>query len=189
MISPLEQLRSFFNVLNIDRAISVIPTKPKEELSISYLNVLCAVRGIALDVRKHDDDGRDASLSKKIIIKNTGNEFYAQFDVQLKASSIGYTEHTNDYAYAIDVALFHKLRQRAVTKCYLFLLILPENESEWVIHSIDELVLKKCMYWLDLCEQPPCDNVSKVTLRIPKENIVTSEKLEDFLQQSANILI
>lgn len=166
----------------------IIPTKRKEELSISYLNALCAVQYIALEIRKHDNDGKDACLSKTIIRRDNGEKFDAKFDVQLKASSTGYTEHTNDYAYAIEMKLFNDLKRPSPLKCYLFLLILPEDETKWVIHTIDELVIKKCMYWLDLNELSFSDNTSKITLRIPKKNVVTSELLEDLLQQSASNL-
>ena len=164
----------------------MIPTNRKEELSISYLNALCAVQGIAMERRKHDNDGIDFNLHKEIICKDDISKFRAQFDVQLKASSSGYTEYENHYAYAIDMKIFNDLRRPATVKPYIFLLILPKEEQEWLIHTIDELMIKKCMFWLDLLELPPSDNTSNITLHFPKENVVTLEQLEEFLQKSAS---
>jgi len=40
----------------------MIDTKRKEELSLAYLQAVCAVRGISLNYNKHDDDGIDLTL-------------------------------------------------------------------------------------------------------------------------------
>jgi len=158
----------------------MIDTKRKEVLSLSYMEALCAIRGIAVETHKHDDDGIDAHLSKTITRKD-GYKFIAQINVQLKASSAQYKEYEYHYTYPLKKKAFDDLRLPATAKPYLFLLILPQDEKEWVLHSIDELIIKRCMFWLDLANMPSNENTSSVTVSIPKINVVSPEALEEFL--------
>jgi len=74
----------------------------------------------------------------------------------------------------------------ATTKPYLFLLVLPEDEKSWVTHNIEELVIKKCMFWLDLKDLPDSDNSTSVTVKVPKEHTVSPETLNELMKNIAN---
>jgi len=162
----------------------MIDTKRKEEISKSYLNALCAVKGIGMDIKTHDDDGTDAMLYK-VISRKSGGKIRAQIDIQLKSSSTSYTEHNGYFAYSLKKKNYDDLRMPSTNKSFLFLLILPTNESDWVTHTIKELVIKQCMYWIDLSGFPNSANSSKITVHLQKTNAVTSDVLEDFLYKVA----
>jgi len=163
----------------------MVDSKRKEEVSKSYLNALCATKGIAMEIKTHDDDGLDIVLQKVIISKTNSARFNAMISVQLKSTSSDYTEHDDHYTYPLKKKNYDDLRVPATVKPYLFLLILPDDERDWVTHSIEQLVIKKCMFWLDLKGLPKSDNATKVTVHIPKTNIVTSEKLDEILRNIA----
>jgi len=156
----------------------------KEELSKSYLNAICAVKGISMEVQTHDDDGIDVIL-KKIIKRENGNKYNAQISVQLKSTSSNYNENPDYYTYPLKKKNYDDLLMPATLKSYLFLLIMPKNENDWVIQSIEELIIRKCMYWLDLKGFPEQPNETSVTVYLPKSNIVTSDTLENILMNIA----
>lgn len=162
----------------------MIETKRKEEISKSYLNALCAVKGISMQEQKHDDDGIDVILHK-VILRADGSKYNSQISVQLKASATGYDEHDSYYSFPLKKKNYDDLRLPATTKPYLFLLILPEDECEWVTHSIEEIAIRRCMFWLDLKGLPDCENSSSVTVHLPKTNVVTSDELDSILKDIA----
>ena len=153
----------------------------KENISISYLEAICASQGINMQLNRNDADGIDVLLSKWLT-QNNGNKYHAKIDVQLKASSSGHTEHENYYSYPLKIKNYNDLREPATVKPYLFLLVLPENEIDWVIHSVNELVIKQCMFWLDLSSSPATSNTSSTTVHFPKAHIVSPKALEEILQ-------
>lgn len=164
----------------------MIESKQKEEISKSYLNALCAIKGIAMDVHQHDDDGIDVFLSKRIQ-RNSGSWFDAQMRVQLKStsSSSSYREQDQQYAYRLKLKNYNDLRKPATTKPYLFLLILPTLDTDWVTHSVEQIIIKRCMFWLDLKGKPDTKNTSSVTVHFPKANVVSPERLDEILLEIA----
>ena len=162
----------------------MIDTKRKEEISKSYLNALCATSGIAMEVQSHDDDGLDVVL-KKILRRSDGSRYNAQISVQLKSTSSDYSEIYNCYSYPLRKKNYSDLLMPATLKAYLFLLILPTEERDWVSHDIEQLVIRKCMFWHDLTGLPDSSNSTSATVHLPKENAVSSETLETLLQNIA----
>jgi len=166
----------------------MIDTKRKEEISKSYLNAICAVNGIAMQIQEHDDDGIDALLHK-VVQKSNGGKYNARISVQLKASATDYTEYPNHYSYPLKKKNYDDLRMPSTNKSFLFLLILPANESDWISQSINELVIRRCMYWQDLSGLPDSSNTSSVTVQLPKSNVVTTDVIEDMLVKIAEGVI
>ena len=56
-------------------------SKRKEEISKSYLNTICAVNGVSMEIQTHDDDSIDVIL-KKIIVRTDGCKYNAHISVQ-----------------------------------------------------------------------------------------------------------
>jgi hypothetical protein len=162
----------------------MIDTKRKEELSKSYLNAVCAIKGIAMEIKSHDDDGLDVVL-QKIMNKKDGNRYNALISVQLKSTSSDLTETEKYFSYPLKKKNYDDLRLPAVLKPFLFLLILPNNEDEWLQHSIEALIIRKCMYWADLNGLPDSGNQNSVSVQIPKDNVVSSDSVEDILMKIA----
>ena len=160
--------------------------KRKEKISLSYLKTICAIQGITVNENTDDEDGIDVSLSKVIKLSSC-IPYNAKIDVQLKSSSNGYTEQKNHYAYPLKIKNYNDLRADAAVKSYLFFLVLPSDEQEWVKHSVEELVVKKCMFWVDLANMPETNNTSSITIHVPKANAVSPEALEGLLRSTIKL--
>ena len=46
-------------------------------------------------------------------------------------------------------------------------LFLPNNSDEWLTHTSDQLVIKKCAYWVSLSGAPETTNRTGTTVHIP----------------------
>jgi len=166
----------------------MIETVRKEEISRSYLNAVCAIKGISMENQEHDDDGLDVIL-KKIITLGNGSRFNALMSVQLKSTSSDYSEYPDYYSYPLKKKNYDDLLRPATVKSFLFLLILPENENDWLAQSIEQLIIRKCMFWIDMEGFPNRENTSSVTVKIPKANVVTPEALVAILEGIAEDVV
>lgn len=59
----------------------------------------------------------------------------------------------------------------------LVVLDLPADEDRWLTITTDELILRRCAYWLSLLGEATTDNQSSVTVRIPVDNVFNVEHL------------
>ena len=157
----------------------------EEDLSISYLRAVAAQAQVTFELRHRDENSIDVHLSKQTTTED-GNEFYAMFNVQLKATFSGYIETDTTIHYPLNVKNYNDLRRPASNSIILCLLILPDDCSNWISQTPEELCLKKCMYWLSLKDYPETQNTTSVTVEIPKTNIVTVEALLNMIHDVAN---
>ena len=161
-------------------------SRKKEELSIAYLSALCAAGGISFDLQRHDDDSTDAII-KKLITLADGRKCESIIRVQLKStsSSSQYHEDQTTVTYSLKVKNYNDLRLRATTPLILALFILPENKSEWIKWTEEELLLKGRMYWAEFSKAPETKNTEKVSIKIEKNNCVNSDELLKLLKKVA----
>ena len=157
----------------------------EEDLSISYLRAVAAQSKITFELRHRDENSIDVHLSK-LTITDEGNQFYALFNVQLKATYCDYTETEDTIKYPLNVKNYNDLRRPASNSIILCLLILPSDYTEWIAQGSDELCLKKCMYWISLKDFPETNNTYTITIDIPKKNIVTTDTLTKMIHEIAN---
>lgn len=67
----------------------------------------------------------------------------------------------------------------------LALMILPDAEEEWIKWTPDELIMKGKMFWLSLQGKEVSDNKDNVTVKIPKENILNADTIENLIRKVA----
>ena len=162
----------------------MIESKRKEEISLSYLNAICAFVGIGVTVNKHDDDGIDVFL-QKIISLQSGGKLNTNITAQLKSTSQQLVETDEIIRYQLKVKNYNDLCRKSTSQQLLFVLVLPNEEAEWIKHNVDELVIKKCMYWVDLSNNTESTNVDNITIELSKKNYVSSETLIQIFEKVA----
>lgn len=160
--------------------------KIKEDLSISYMSIVSAVVGIGFEIVRHDEDSID-SLIKRVVELDRGTKFNSQISVQLKATSSKsqYNDNGEFITYQLKVKNFNDLCMAATMPSMLALLILPEDENEWVNWSPEEIILNGCMYWVNLQNCDNSMNAGKVSVKIPKINRINSDCLLMLLEKAA----
>jgi hypothetical protein len=121
-------------------------TQIKEDISISYISALCAYAGVAYEINRHDEDSTDGILKKRILL-DENRKFDAELRVQLKCTSSPsqYTDNGDSITYKLKVKNYNDLCMSSTTPIILGLLVLPEDEKEWIKWSSEELLIKGCM--------------------------------------------
>ena len=67
----------------------------------------------------------------------------------------------------------------------LIVVLLPDDETEWLTQTDDELCLRYCGYWLSLMGRNPVPNRNSVTVRIPTANVFSSAQLTEMMDKAA----
>ncbi len=147
--------------------------KFKEDLSLAYLQAVCAVQGIVLEVFKHDSNGTDGILK---CYDDEDCEYNIQF--QLKSSTLLIDEETTKkYDVAADV--HNKLCERKNRITALFVLELNKDRNQWSIMNDNELLIRHKMYFLDYETQSTVNNSSKFRVTIEKNNVIDPKNFGD----------
>lgn len=68
----------------------------------------------------------------------------------------------------------------------LIVVIVPDEIEEWIEQTEDQLVIRKCGYWVSLRGLPSTTNSTAVTVSLPRTNIFTPATLTDIMQKIHN---
>ncbi|RHQ97428.1 DUF4365 domain-containing protein [Peptoclostridium sp. AF21-18] len=163
----------------------MLSTNDKEDIHISYMSAICASAGISFDIQRHDHDSTDAIVKKKFNFID--GCYMSSLRIQLKCTSSKsqYSDTDSEIKYSLKVKNYNDLCSRCTTPIILALLILPEEESEWVKWSKEELLIKGTMYWADFSSKQLSNNTSSVSVSIDKKNIINKDTLLNILEKIA----
>jgi hypothetical protein len=160
----------------------------KAELSYAYLHAVAARAGVACEVtgRHSDAVGVDATLR----VSQPSAPFpmlkYFAIDVQLKATSQEPTLVEGWYSFWLPLDLYDRLRETAVDPPRLLaVLFLPADPSQWLLHSEEALIARRCAYWVSLCGAPPSENKTGQTVYLPQANFLSVAALQALLERFA----
>jgi Domain of unknown function (DUF4365) len=63
----------------------------------------------------------------------------------------------------------------------LVVVIVPQEIEEWIALSEEQLVLRRCGYWVSLAGQPQSDNETSVTVSVPRASVLTTDALQGLM--------
>lgn len=145
----------------------------KEQFSVAYVRAVASVSGFSCTKPDVDDASIDIEFRKK------GEP--TVIAAQLKASSSPNIkeDHLN---YPLPIKNYNDLRAQSLEKRILIILIVPGNiPTEWIEQSSEQLLLKKCAYWVSLENYPDSSNEESVTIKIPLSQRFTVDTLDQLM--------
>ena len=156
----------------------------KEKFSIAYLHAINAKVNFALNKSDNDFDG--LCIDYEIINKPVGlgrsvasemNEIKIQLKGVSKSSTTMLRETGTEIEYNITNAII------PIGVFYLIVVILPEEEAldTWLEHTPEQLVLRKCAYFLRIV-----NTLNPGFVKIPKSNLLTPTSLPTLFLSSTN---
>lgn len=165
-------------------------TNCQEDLHISYIEAICASTGISYDTQRHDEDSTDGIIKKNIVFPE-GFSIDSMLRIQLKSTSSPhlYQDHGDYISYKLKAKNYNDLCRTATTPIILGLLVLPEDQSDWVQLTDEELIIKGKMYWASFAGNECIDNTSSKTVKIDKRNIINKETLPMILEKNAREML
>ncbi|UWU27281.1 DUF4365 domain-containing protein [Rhizobium sp. WSM1274] len=143
----------------------------ESELSYAYLHAVASAAGMACDIcgRHEDNAGADARIVAWGPFQNGGYRTEVELKVQLKATIRPPTLTNERFSYGLKgIRRYDDLRAETLTiPRILVVLFLPPDSGEWIHHSEEALVLRKCAYWVSLRGAKASLNDTSQTIYIP----------------------
>lgn len=153
----------------------------KEAFSKAYVRAVSATAGYFVEQPEVDINSIDLRIVGQQV---RGTYRSPQLELQLKCIS-GFVLGDRSLKFPLKVKNYNELRGRdRVVPCILVVVLVPEQATQWLKQSEEQLVLCGCGYWLSLAEAPETTNQSKITVEIPRKNIFNVAGLKNLMQQS-----
>jgi len=156
----------------------------KEEISIAYIHAVAAQVGFSCEKLRIDMDSVDVVIQEHGMMDDSSSIYSPEIKIQLKSTS-SITEQNGAFHFSLPIKNYNDLRAKSTSPRILVLLVLPDESDNYVVHSIDELVLKKCAYWHNLSGLPDSSNTSNTTVYIPTMNVLSPENLKDLMLKAS----
>lgn len=155
----------------------------QEALSRAYVRAIAARAGLICGGTENDL-GFDLLLRSMETHDRQLWDSGPQIDVQLKSTTRAEVRETV-VAYDLEVRAYNILRQEDVNRPrILVVLVLPEDESEWVIQTEDALILRRCAYWTSLRGTQPTTAQTTVRILIPRANVFSVQSLQALMDRA-----
>ncbi|WP_295133421.1 DUF4365 domain-containing protein [uncultured Reyranella sp.] len=170
--------------------LAIQPPNIESELSYAYLHAVASRAGASCLplTRHHDNSGIDAQITSWGPFP--AGSYFKEVDVrvQLKAT-IATPSTSNGYiSYFVNgVDHYNDLRAHtlAVPRILVVLFLAPD-EAEWLAHTPQNLMMKRCAYWVSLRDAPATANRSGTTVYIPESQHFSPLELKALLDRLAN---
>ena len=161
---------------------SLLPSEGREEaLSKAYALAVAGAAGYTTAEYDFDRSGTD-------LLVQGGGEFSPMLALQLKATiNLRPLQATGGlvFSFQLKAENYEWLRLPTQVPRLLVVLDLPAQEAEWTTITTEELVLRRCAYWLSLKGFPESTRV-RPTVHIPKSQIFDVPGLQGLMEQSRN---
>ncbi len=152
-------------------------TAKMEELSRRYVETISTCIGSKTTSTSVDDDSIDITIEKSI-----GRR--PKIDAQLKSTSLDKNANSQDhFPFDLKVKNFNDLVLDSFSPRILIVYLLPENDNDWVKHSLKELSMCGCAYWVSLKGKEKSTNKATVRVDVPFRNVLSPDNLDLLLNK------
>lgn len=156
--------------------------KQKEQFSIAYVQAVVAASGYNVYRMSVDEDSIDLGVAA------TGNlnlPRSPKLDLQLKCTAKDIL-HDGALHFPLEMKNYNDLRADSLVPRLLVVLLVPEDVLNWLAQSEDELIMRRCCYWLSLRAAPAVDNTATVTVRVPRAQVFSPDALQGIMEKINN---
>lgn len=170
--------------------MSLTPQHIQEDLSRAFVQAIAAKAGINLSLGNRSQDYTVDGTFQQISYSNgRRHESGFNLDFQLKATTNIDLGEPSVVKFDLDAETHNYLVERSkkprTTPVILIVLNLPKDQTEWMALSEDQLILRRCCYWIWL-DGEITPNISSTRISIPKTNLLTPETINDMLTKIEN---
>lgn len=156
----------------------------KEEISLAYVLAVAATKKFATELTRVDADSVDATIRYNGRLDKDSTLHSPEIKLQLKATSNPVIRDGNIH-FPLPIKNYNDLRLRSTTPRLLVVLCMSNDPEDWLTHSPDELVLKKCAYFCNLLGLPISSNETSVTVKIPMTNLFSPDVIHTLMIKSS----
>ncbi|GHU17739.1 hypothetical protein FACS189472_05060 [Alphaproteobacteria bacterium] len=153
----------------------------KEAFSNAYVRAVASVAGYDCCSPEFDRESVDIIFRSQV-------SPYVSIESQLKATSSSNIIIDNVIHFPLKIKNYNELRGKTASPRILIILILPNKPDNaandmpenWINQTPEQLILRKCAYWIGLENMPETDNMTSINIKIPmnEDHIFTPKVLE-----------
>lgn len=150
------------------------------ELSYAYLHAVAAKAGMGCSWGTRHDDGAGVDATLRVQHDFGAGALLSDFtvDVQLKSTIQDPVVADDCLSFALPLKNYDELRSTSCSPLKLLVvLFLPADHARWLEVSEDQLISRRCAYWLGLHGAPTSENMTSQTVYIPKVNVLTPDQM------------
>ncbi|PXW18042.1 uncharacterized protein DUF4365 [Chryseobacterium sp. CBTAP 102] len=160
--------------------------KIKEELNLAYVLSVAASKKFATEITRVDSDSVDATITYNGYLSTDSILHSPEIKLQLKATSGANIDNVNnEIVFPLPIKNYNDLRLPSTCPRLLVIMCLPEDSEDWLRHSDNELVIKKCCHYLNLNGFPESPNISTVTVRVPLANTFSPDSIHELMVRAS----
>jgi hypothetical protein len=160
----------------------LIRTHRQEAVSRAYIHAIATRCGLGCSFRDFDY-GIDLTVHA---IRRIGRRYVESgfnLDIQAKSSTTAVVNPTQ-VVYDMEVKTYDDLRDRGVgCPRILVLLTMPEDELVWTEQNEDNLLLRRCAYWMSLKGKAATANTATIRVSIPRANVFLVDALNRLMDK------
>ncbi len=151
-------------------------------LSVAYVHAVAARAGYACQVVHVDDDSVDVQLAARGKVHETAVLRSPKIDIQLKATAQQVLKKDH-LAFALPVKNYNDLREESLVPRLLVVLVLPQDETQWLEQTEEQMISRHCAYWSSLLGREQRENAASVTVRLPRRQQFTVTSLGAMMEK------
>jgi hypothetical protein len=150
----------------------------KERFSLAYISAVAAHAGYQIiEAGAIDKDSIDGTLL-------SDEEGRPRIEFQAKATSLDILRGAA-LRFRLSIKNYDDLRvENAMVPRLLIVVVLPAREEDWLVHTEEELRLRRSGYWLSLTGLPATSNRSTVTVTIPRAQVLDTTQLRALMDRA-----
>ena len=153
----------------------------EDALSRAYVRAVAGFAGYTVSEEDFDRDGIDLRI-------HAGGDLGPSIGLQLKATvNLGNVQSDGCYRYDVPVKNYDRLIKPFQVPRYLVVLGLPIDATDWLTVSADQLVMRRCVYWVSLLGRSESNNQASVRVSIPTDNRFDPDNLRQLLDRSRRL--
>jgi hypothetical protein len=156
----------------------------KQQLSLAYLHAVASASGYACYSPSVDDDSIDRGLAARGGV--LGILQSPRIEVQLKSTvRVPLQEGEKSFTYRLKRKNYDDLRGVYMVPRLLVVLLLPRDPAEWIEQSHEVMMSRYAAYYLSLSGMPARENVSTVSVTLPRRNLFSIANLRRLMAEAS----
>lgn len=156
----------------------------KEQFSHAYIHAITTAAGFSRFRYDTDTDSIDVGIAGQ---RGSGTVRSPRIDIQLKCTSSEDKGNADGFSYPLKVKNYNDLRdEHVLVPRILVVVTVPSDESTWLEHLEDHMVLRNCAYWLSLRGKPETTNTGTLRVNIPRKQKLNVTTLTSLMETVRN---
>ena len=148
----------------------------KERFSLAHIYAVATSAGYLVDEVRVDRDSVDGVLKGDF-----GRRPRIDFQAKATARDLVRNDHI---AFPLPIKNYDELRADTLTPRLLVVVLLPDDQSQWLDQSSEATCMRYCGYWLSLANLPPLPNTTTRTVQIPLTQVFDRRQLTELMAKA-----